>query len=581
MDNSDFKDSLRSMNGFNWMQRSFDKALSDLIKNKYSVSDKIAKILSGKKIPKDLISDFLNPKIKNSLPDPWVLKDMKPSTQYISDLITQNKKIGVFGDFDVDGITSTSIICLFLKEINCPYEFYIPDRIKEGYGPNIDAFKELKKKKCEVVITVDCGISSNKVIQKAKELSIKTVIIDHHMQVSSLPDAEFIINPNQNNDTSKLKNLAAVGVVFLFLISLKRELKKRNFFYQKTEPNLINLLDLVALGTVCDQVQQDSINRAIVKSGLKFMNAKTRLGIKYLVNKSTIREELDEFHLGFIIGPKINAGGRIGSAETGVELLMSEKMSSVEYLSEKLSKYNNERKQIERQLASSIIKNINSNSRIICVYGEKWHQGVIGIVASKITQKFHKPVIVISLEKDLGKGSCRSIKGFNMGKMIKEAKDQGILISGGGHEMAAGLLIERKKIHLLSKFVDDYPFIDDFDKMSKYFDIELDIININREFYDELENIAPYGPGNLKPIFLLRNCFLKNIRRVGHDHIACQISNVFGNTVNAIIFKAFENKIGSYIINSHGETRGLICYLRINSWSGKKNVEVEIIDIIG
>ena len=505
---------------------------------------------------------------------------MESATELISKLIIKKRKIGIFGDFDVDGITSTSIICLFFEQIKNPFEFYIPDRIREGYGPNIEAFKELQEKNCELIITVDCGITSNDVIQKAKDLNITTIIIDHHAQFSTLPDAKYIINPNQSDDKSGLNNLAAVGVVFLFLISLKRKLKKKNFFNNVNEPNLIELLDLVALGTVCDQVKQDLINRSIIKSGLKLINSKMRMGIRFLVKKKNDNEKLDEYHLGFIIGPKINAAGRIGDSNIGVKLLTSNNLSSVNFYSEKLSKYNHERKRIERNLTSLAFEKVNSKSNIICLSGENWHQGIIGIVASRISQKFFRPVIIISENDKICKGSCRSIGGFNIGKLIKEAKDKEIIISGGGHEMAAGLSIEKKKIPLFLKFLDNFPFENKNEVMLKYFDVELNIININSELYKQLKDIAPYGPGNPKPIFLIKNCYIKNVRHLANQHIVCQISNVTGSSVNAIIFKAFDTNIGSYISKYYGESVGVICYLRNNNWGGKDNVEIEIIDIV-
>ena len=464
--------------------------------------------------------------------------------------------------------------------MNIPFEFYIPNRIIEGYGPNIDAFKKLKEKGCQVIITVDCGITSNKVIEEAKNLGIKTIIIDHHLQAFSLPDADFIINPNQEKDYSGLNNLAAVGVVFLFLISLKRELKKNNFFKNKKEPNLINLVDLVALGTVCDLVKFDILNRALVKSGLELMKLNLRLSLKSLLKKSGSNEEINEYHLGFIVGPKINAGGRIADAKMAVDLFISKDLSIIEYNSEKLSKFNNERKNIQRSLENRIVDSIDLNSKILFAHGQNWHVGIIGIVASRIATKFLKPVILISETDDLCKGSCRSVNGFNIGMLIQKARDKEILISGGGHEMAAGLSIQKDNLKKFRNFIEQYPYENIFENMFKYYDIELDILNINKEFYNELCSLAPYGPGNTKPKILLKNCFLKDIRRVGQDHLSCKISNFLGKTVNAIVFKAFDNKLGKFLIHNHGESCDIVCYLRENTWNGASRIEIEIIDIL-
>lgn len=580
MHNSEIANFSISVNGFKWIESNQNSVLFQSIKKKFSFGKKISEILSKKVSTEQNLSDFLDPKLRNLLPDPWVLKNMREASEYIAQVIIKKKKIGIFGDFDVDGITSTSAICLFLQEMNIPFEFYIPNRIIEGYGPNIDAFKKLKEKGCQVIITVDCGITSNKVIEEAKNLGIKTIIIDHHLQAFSLPDADFIINPNQEKDYSGLNNLAAVGVVFLFLISLKRELKKNNFFKNKKEPNLINLVDLVALGTVCDLVKFDLVNRAFVKSGLELMKLNLRLSLKSLLKKSGLNEEINEYHLGFIVGPKINAGGRIADAKMAVDLFISKDLSIIEYNSEKLSKFNNERKNIQRSLENRIVDSIDLNSKILFAHGQNWHVGIIGIVASRIATKFLKPVILISETDDLCKGSCRSVNGFNIGMLIQKARDKEILISGGGHEMAAGLSIQKDNLKKFRNFIEQYPYENIFENMFKYYDIELDILNINKEFYNELCSLAPYGPGNTKPKILLKNCFLKDIRRVGQDHLSCKISNLLGKTVNAIVFKAFDNKIGKFLIHNHGESCDIVCYLRENTWNGTSRIEVEIIDIL-
>lgn len=580
MDNSEIANFIKSINGFKWTESNQNNVLFQSIIKNFSFAKKISEILAKKGLKEKNLSHFLDPKLRNLLPDPWKLKNMREVSEYIAKVIIEKKKIGIFGDFDVDGITSTSAICLFLQEMNIPFEFYIPNRIIEGYGPNINAFKKLKEKGCQVIISVDCGITSNKVMQEAKHLEIETVIIDHHRQALSLPDADFIINPNQEQDCSGLNNLAAVGLVFLFLISLKRELKKNNFFKNKKEPNLINLVDLVALGTVCDLVKFDLLNRAFVKSGLELMKLNLRLSLKSLLQKSSLNEEINEYHLGFIVGPKINAGGRIADAKIAVDLLISRDMSIIEYNSEKLSKFNNERKNIQRSLENQILDSIDLNSKILFAHGQNWHVGIIGIIASRIATKFLKPVILISEMDDLCRGSCRSVNGFNIGRLIQKARDKEILISGGGHEMAAGLSIQKDNLKKFRNFIEQYPYENIFENMFKYYDVELDILNINEKFYNELCLLAPYGPGNTKPKILLKNCFLKDVRRVGQDHLSCKISNFLGKTVNAIVFKAFDNKLGKFLMQNHGETCDIICYLRENSWSGKSVIETEIIDVI-
>ena len=335
---------------------------------------------------------------------------MQKATKKIVNCILKKKKIGIFGDYDVDGSSATSLICNFFSEIGVEYESYIPDRIKEGYGANIDAFESLKEKGCALILTLDRGTTSFEPIELISRKNVDVIVVDHHQQSELLPKAFAIINPKKKKDSSNLNNLCATGVTFFLVISLSRELKKNNSLKIKL-PNLIKYLDLVALATVCDLVKLDQVNRAFVKQGIKIINQTNNIGLNALVQESSINQFLNEYHLGFVLGPRINAGGRVGNSRIGVDLLTSNDTNMSNILSKKLCDFNNLRKSIEYQVEKEAInKGIPEDQNIICVHNKNWHPGVLGIVASKLTNKFMRPSIVISEDNEVCSASCRSVR---------------------------------------------------------------------------------------------------------------------------------------------------------------------------
>ena len=568
-----------SARGFYWSERKAEEKKFSKLVDELNVDKFFAKILSLRDINIENYNDFLEPKLKNCFPNPSTLDGLDKATELIVELIVKEKKIGIFGDYDVDGATSTAILGRFFKEINVLFEYYIPDRIKEGYGPNIEAFRRLSEKKCELIITVDCGTTSNFVIKKANDEKMTIIVVDHHQQVSDLPNAYSIINPNKNVDNSNLIDLAAVGVTYLLIVSINRKLKKLNFYKNKKEPNLFNYLDFVALGTICDVVKLDLFNRALVKQGIKVLNKTNNLGLQHLIKSSNISDELNEFHLGYVLGPKINAGGRVGKSSKGVELLLSENSSHCMIIADELNKFNEERKKIEKQVEESAIKKILKNKKIICVSGKDWHPGVIGIVAGRLTEKFYKPSIVISEGREVCKGSARSVSGFNIGNLIKLALENGILIDGGGHKMAAGLTIDKKKIPQLIDFVDKN-FHEENVSIEKYYDAKIFLSNIDLQMFELINKISPFGSGNSKPKFCFENCFIKFPKLVGNSHVSCLLSDVHGNTVKSIAFKAFENKVGTNLLENKGNKFNVIGQINLNSWNGRESLQILIEDII-
>lgn len=577
MDDLKTKVNIKSSKGFLWSLKECESdEVQSLVKN-CNISKFLAQILSSRKINAKNFDLFSNPTLKNTLSDPSIIKNMDQGTKKIVEIIKLKKKIGIIGDYDVDGATSTAILVNFFKILKIETEFHIPDRIKEGYGPNIVALRELNNR-CDLIITVDCGTTANEVIDQAKVEGIEIIVVDHHQQGKEVPDAHSIINPNQNHDKSSLKYLAAVGVTFFLLISINRKLRSDGFFKLFNEPNLVQFLDLVALGTVCDIVPLKGCNRAIVKQGLKVINNSSNLGIKSLLSKIGIKEEINEFHLGYFLGPRINAGGRVGESSLGVRLLTSEKSIESNVYAHKLDELNIERRKIEKEVEQLALQKVDTQQNIICVHDDNWHPGVIGIVASRISERFSKPAIVISESDDMCKGSCRSVHGVDIGKIIKKSVEEGIIDSGGGHKMAAGLSIKKNQINLFKDFLQKEILID-YNDLTKNYDSEISLSNIDENLYNLIQCLSPFGSGNLKPILLIKKCFIKFPKLVGNNHISCYLSDLYGNSIKAIAFKAFDNNLGNDLLENKGKTFNIVGKLSVNNWNNSKNIQIEIEDI--
>ncbi len=575
-----------SLLGKKWVYKKFNNDDLIFLKENFYLDEITSKLLSIRKIDKKDINLFLNPSIKSSLPDPSILKDMIKATNYTVELIQQKKKFGIFGDYDVDGASSTALLGNYLKSINCPFEIFIPDRKKDGYGPSSKSFDYLIDKKVDLIFTVDCGTVSFEPIEYAKSKNISVIVLDHHQSEIKLPKANAIINPNRLDDTSNLNYLCASGVCFMFLVSLNRKLRQLNWFKKNNikEPDLINYLDLVSLGTICDVVPLTGLNRALVKQGLEVLKYKKNPGIKMLMDLCRIENKLTTYHIGYILGPRINAGGRVGKCSHGANLLLETNNSKIFKIASELEQYNNERKMLEKELLDKALANVEKkiNDPVIILYGESWHEGIIGIIASRIKDKFNKPTIIISSKNKIGKASARSIIGFDLGSYIISAVQEGILLKGGGHKMAGGFTIEMKKI---SKFED---FI--FKKMRKFnekndsekkifLDSELAPSTVNLDFFDKIHYLSPFGSGNPEPKFSIENIKKIKSKIVGDKHIKSILIGKDGSKIDAVAFNAVDNALGQYLLNTSNNLFSIAGKLSLNEWKGKKNVEFIIDDI--
>ena len=578
--------SLASVSGKNWLFKKFDP--SDVIKisESYALTEIVAKLLSIRKKNIENINLFLNPKIKNLLPNPLHLKDMKRAVDRVYSSIIKRELISIFGDYDVDGASSTALLTRYFLSINQKVQTYIPDRQKEGYGPNIDGFKNLIHLGTKIIFTVDCGTLAHEPIKIAQSSNVDVIVLDHHQSDTKLPNACAIINPNRYDDTSGLNYLCAAGVCFVFLVALNKKLRDENWFKKNklNEPNILNFLDLVSLGTVCDVVPLIGLNRAIVKQGLKIIKKRSNLGLKTLYDLCKIESQPTTYDLGFILGPRINAGGRVGKSSHGAELLISDDPQKTYKIASDLDKSNKERQSIEMMLSEQVNSEVKKyhNHPVIVMSGDYWHEGIIGIVASRIKDKYNKPTILISINKKIGKGSARSVVGFDIGSQIIKAVQSGILEKGGGHKMAGGFTLRKEKISIFRDFL-----IKNFEKIctdsSKNINLYLDAIiapsALNEEFFQQVNCLAPFGEGNSEPKFVIENIKVITSNIIANNHIKSILCGKDGSTFKAFAWNAKNTPLEPFLNKKNKKRINVAGKMKLNEWKGKRNIEFMIEDI--
>ena len=441
-----------SVQGKEWVIKNYDKNLLELISSKYGLDYFTAKLLSIKGFIVNEIESFLEPKIKNFLPNPSHFKDCDEGIKIIYKHILNNSKICIFGDYDVDGATSAGMMSLYLKKLKINYSVFIPDRQKDGYGPSIETFKKIMREDIKLIITLDCGTTSFDAIQFAKDNNIDVVVIDHHKSQENLPIADAVINPNRLDENDEFYYLCAAGVLFVFLAGLNKFLRDKKYFETKNinEPSLFEFLDLVMLGTICDVVPLINLNRAFVHQGLKIAAKRNNLGLKTLTDYSKINKKLSTYEVGYVLGPKINAGGRIGKSNLGYKLLTTDDAETAYLISSELNSLNLKRKELEGNIIDEAIDLVDKQKLedIIFLVKKDWHEGLIGIVASRLKEHYNRPAFILSQNGLICKGSARSILGFDIGLAITKCKQMDLLIKGGGHPMAGGFSIETDKLDI-------------------------------------------------------------------------------------------------------------------------------------
>lgn len=576
-----------SLGGNIWKSAAVDEGMAERMSLAYNLSPALAHLLCVRKIAFNEVNNFINPKLQNLMPDPYVLKDMQKAAERVAQAVENGEKIAIIGDYDVDGATSTSELVRFFKAVGINPQVHIPSR-EEGYGPSDLAFSEFEAAGAKLVITIDCGTTAFEVLNRAAAKGFEIIVIDHHEAEAKLPDIYAVVNPkrlDEDNQYPYLTYMSAVGVGFMFLVALNRKLRNDGFYGNHPAPELKNLLDLVALGTVCDVVPLLGLNRAYVRQGLKIMAQQNNIGLKSLLKAAQVESAPNAYHLGFVLGPRINACGRVGDAVLGSRLLCCENETEAQLLAGKFNALNAERKDIENYVLLKAIEQVEGQTQeypIAFAYGEDWHQGVIGIVAGKLKERYNVPAFVMSVEPDEVKGSARSIEGVDLGALIISAKEKGVITGGGGHIMAAGFSLTKEQIPAFKKFVGEYVE----ERLGKEkiapvlnIDLALALSGVTEDFADSLAMLEPYGAGNPEPLVLIRNVSISHLRLVGSGHVSCFLSSPSGGSLKAIAFRCADNDIGNALLNNNGELFDAVGQIKTDVWQGRKTIQMIINDL--
>ncbi len=575
-----------SVCGRRWRTRLADDRIGAMLAQRHGLPEIVGRVLAARGLDADTVPQFLKPTLRDQLPDPSRFRDMDKAVARLSAAIVNNEKICVFGDYDVDGATSTALLQRFFASVGHPVERYIPDRLAEGYGPNEAALRGLAGRGVRVVITVDCGITAFAPLAAAAEAGLDVIVLDHHKAELNLPVAAAVVDPNRLDETAGHGQLAAVGVAYLLIVGLNRALRDAGRFGpDRPAPDLLQWLDLVALGTVADIVPLTGLNRAFVTQGLRVIAGRRNAGLVALADVAKLEEQAGAFHLGFLFGPRVNAGGRVGAADLGARLLSTDDPVEARQLAQQLDSLNRERQQIEMQVLAEAIEQVERGlgraGRMVFVAGEGWHPGVIGIVASRLKERYQTPACVVALGNGIGKGSGRSMSGFDLGAAVIAARQAGLLVNGGGHAMAAGFTVEAARAAALGEFLAGRLHLaagPDGLKPEMGFDGVLQPGAASPELVALLEQVGPFGSGNAEPRFALPAVRILRADRVGTDHVRCILGGPGDARLKAIAFRACGQPLGDLLMAFGGPALHLAGHLRADRWQGKVGVQFVIED---
>jgi single-stranded-DNA-specific exonuclease len=566
------------------------------IAQRHAMPELLARVLAGRGVEPDEAQAFLDPSIKRLMPDPSTLTDMDAAAARLADAVVHGEQIAIFGDYDVDGATSSALLCNYLRACGLDPIVHIPDRIFEGYGPNIEAIRSFAERGATLLVTVDCGTTSHATFAEAAKLGLDVVAIDHHQADEELPRAVAIVNPNRADDLSAQGHLAAVGLVFLTMVALTRELRHRNFFDEsRPAPDLLSMLHLVALGTVADVVPLIGLNRAFVAKGLIALRRREHVGATALMDAARLTGPPEPWHLGFLLGPRINAGGRIGRADLGVSLLLEEDPIEAGRIAAELDRLNRERQQIEiatlaeadaEAMAALGLEEkgavVVTAGRVVVTAGRGWHPGVVGLVAARLKERYGRPAFAIAFDAfGIGTGSGRSIAGVDLGRAVRHAVSEGLLEKGGGHAMAAGITVKADRLRALRGYLEetlaagveaarrDRALPIDGAVSAGGFDLAL---------ADLLNRAGPYGAGHPEPLLALPTHVLAYADPVGENHIRLRLRSGDGKFVNAIVFRAVGQPLGDFLIDSRGRSLHVAGNIAVDRYQGEARVQLRVCD---
>ena len=577
----------RSFSGQTWRLRPADARLAETIAQRHALDPFLARILAARGVDPEDVEAYLAPTLRDLLPDPSILADMDRAAARLADALEAGEPVAVFGDYDVDGATSCALLDRYLTALGAPPRIYIPDRLREGYGPNAPALRMLAEEGARLVITVDCGTMAHAALAEGVSAGLDILVMDHHKAAPDLPCVHALVNPNRLDCASGLGHLAAVGVAFMLAVATSRELRRRGFFGNgSAEPDLTGLLDLVALGTVCDVVPLTGVNRAFVAQGLRIMGQVRNAGLAALARVAGMEGAPSAYHAGFLLGPRVNAGGRIGASGLGARLLATADPDEAARIADRLDLLNAERRAIEAEVLEAALARIArdglDDAPVTVVAGEGWHPGVIGIVAARIKERIGRPAIVIALdEAGTGKGSGRSVAGVDLGAAVVRALEAGLLMNGGGHAMAAGLTVPPGGVPALAGFLAR--------------DIAADVARAQTEpaltldgaiacsgataaLVDDIARAGPYGAGNPEPRIAVTDATLRFADIVGTGHVRMTLAGASGRTLKAVAFRAAETNMGARLLSQPTGRLHLAGRLKRDTWRGGEAVEFHVED---
>ncbi|WP_228445650.1 single-stranded-DNA-specific exonuclease RecJ [Terricaulis silvestris] len=575
------------MTGRRWRAREADLGLTEVFRRRFSLPEIAARLMAARGISLDEAEAFLAPTLKTHFPDPSSFQDMDEAARVIEDAIVGGRSCAVLADYDVDGGSSAAQLVRYFRARGRELKIYVPDRMKEGYGPSALAFERLKAEGVELVITVDCGAAAEEPLNAAADLGLDVIVLDHHLMAGPPPKARAVVNPNRLDDTSGQGHLTAAGVVLVTLAAVNREARKRGSIGSNNLPDLIQMLDLAAIGTVCDVAPLTGFNRAIVAQGLKILRNGKNIGMVALAENAGRKGEATVYDFGFILGPRINAGGRVGDASLATKLLSTENEEEARELAATLEALNQERRARETEMladAETAALAEAEKRNVVIVGSHLWHPGVIGIAAGRLKDRLMKPTIVLGgvSEHEPAKGSGRSTPGVNLGAAVAAAKLAGLLINGGGHAAAAGLTVEWDKVEALKDFLSDYlaPEIAAAAGEARALSIDAAgaVGTMDLQLLDALEQIGPYGQGHPEPVFALpdvRVCFAKLVKE---EHVRFTLEDARGARVSGIAFRAMKSPLGEALMKRDATYHAAV-RIKKNEWNGTVKAEVEIVDL--
>ena len=581
----------RSVCGKRWRQRGAAPGADNIalaISQKHGLPDMIGRLLAARGLTADEVPSYLEPTLRELLPDPARFRDMDKAVARLVKAIEAGERITVWGDYDVDGATSAALLLRYFRSIGHPIDYYIPDRMKEGYGPNAPALLKLRGDGVSVVITVDCGITAHEPLAAAREAGLDVIVVDHHQAEPALPPAHAIVNPNRLDEEPGFGQLAAVGVTFLLLVALNRGLRASGRFGERPEPDLLTLLDIVALGTVCDVVPLTGLNRALVSQGLKVAARRQNVGLVALSDIAQMDQAPGTFHCGFLLGPRINAGGRIGRADLGARLLLEDDPVEAGRIATELDRLNRERQALEQHILAEAeaeaqaALGLEEKGSVVVTAADGWHPGVVGIVAARLKERFGRPAFAVALEPGgSGTGSGRSIAGVDLGRAVRDAVEEGLLIKGGGHAMAAGITVARERLAAFRAFLEERlrPEVEAARRDDALrIDGALSAAAANVELVRTVARAGPFGAGNAEPVFAIPAPSIAYADPVGQGHVRVRLKSGDGALLNGIAFRAADKPLGRALLEARGQNLHVAGTISIDRWQGAERVQLRLLD---